>query len=116
MPAMPIRPARDEDFAQVAAITNHYIATTAIHFAYEAIPAADQRALWERTRDRHPWLVAVDDDGTVVGYAKSGVWRERAAYQWTCEVGLYIADAARGRGIGSALYGALLAQCAERGF
>jgi phosphinothricin acetyltransferase len=44
------------------------------------------------------------------------VWRERAAYQWTAEAGLYIADAARGHGLGRALYAALLDELARRGF
>jgi len=117
---MVIRPARAEDFEAIAAITNHYITTTTIHFAYEPIEADAQRALWEHTRDRHPWLVAEDAPpetiGPVVGYAKSGTWRERAAYQWTCEVGLYIAPDQRGRGIGTALYDELLAELPVRGF
>ncbi|HUS27842.1 MAG TPA: GNAT family N-acetyltransferase [Kofleriaceae bacterium] len=114
---MPIRAARADDFATLAAITNHYITTSSIHFAYEPVTDADLRAMWERSRDRHPWLVTQDGEaGEVLGYAKSGVWRERAAYNWTCEVGLYIADAARGRGLGRALYEALLAECARRGF
>lgn len=109
---MTIRPARDGDFDAIAAITNHYIATTAIHFAYEPVAAGALAESWRESK--HPWLVA--DDGEVVGYAKSGTWRERAAYAWTCEVGLYVADGARGRGIGRALYGELLAEVARRGF
>ncbi len=112
---MTIRPACDGDFDAIAAITNHYIATTAIHFAYEPVTVDALAGLWRAHRDRHPWLVA-DDDGAVVGYAKAGTWRERAAYAWTCEVGLYVADAARRRGIGRALYGELLAEVARRGF
>lgn len=115
MPATTIRPARADDFAAIAAITNHYITTSAIHFGYEPVADTELRAMWERTRDRHPWLVT-DDAGEVLGYAKSGVWRERAAYAWTCEVGLYIKDSARGRGLGRALYDALLAECQARGF
>lgn len=115
MLAMSIRPARADDFTSIAAITNHYITTSSIHFAYEPVPDGELRALWERTRDRFPWLVT-DDAGEVLGYAKAGVWRERTAYNWTCEVGLYIADRARGRGLGRALYDALLAECQARGF
>ena len=111
---MLVRAARAEDFAALAAITNHYIATSSIHFGYEPIGADELRAQWQ-VSDRYPWLVA-ERDGQVIGYAKSGVWRARTAYQWTTEVGLYVADAERGRGVGGALYGALLDEVQRRGF
>ena len=112
---MAIRPAKHDDFTAIAAITNHYITTSSIHFGYEPVTDAELRAMWERYRDRYPWLVT-EDAGHVLGFAKAGVWRERAAYNWTTEVGLYVADAARGRGLGRALYDALLAECQTRGF
>lgn len=111
---MLIRPARAEDFVEIAAITNYYIETSAIHFGYDPCTADDLRRVWEKTPDKHPWIVA--EDGKVVGYAKSGVWRERAAYQWTAELGLYVAPLERGKGIGTALYDELLSQVALRGF
>jgi phosphinothricin acetyltransferase len=106
-----IRPVRDDDFPAIAAITNHYIETTTYHFAYEPLPVAQYRAM---QKPRFPWFVY--DDGTVLGYAKAGTWRDRAAYDWTTEVGLYITEAARGRGIGRALYTALLDELALRNF
>lgn len=112
---MQIRAPRDTDFAALAAITNHYIATTAIHFGYDAVSEAELRASWEHDRGRYPWLTA-ELDGVVLGYAKAGTWRARAAYQWTAETGIYIADAARGRGAGRALYTALLDELTRRGF
>jgi phosphinothricin acetyltransferase len=111
---MTIRSACDDDFAAVAAITNHYIATTAIHFGYEPVDAHALRDAW-RAHPQYPWLVT-EEAGRVQGYAKAGAWRERAAYAWTCEVGLYIIDDARGRGLGRAIYAALLEACARQGF
>lgn len=100
----------------LAAITNnHYIATTAVHFAHAPIAEAELCAQWQRDRERWPWWVA-DDGGTALGYAKAGTWRARAAYQWTTELGLYVAAPARGRGIGRALYAALLDELPRRGF
>lgn len=98
-----IRPARDDDFPAIAAITNHYIANTAIHFGYDPVTADELRA-----QVRHyPWLV--DDDGAIRGYAKAGPWRDRAAYARTCETGIYLAPDATGGGRGTALYKALIA-------
>jgi phosphinothricin acetyltransferase len=109
-----IRAACEDDFPSIASITNHYVATTSIHFAYEPISAAELVAGWKKT-DRFPWFVAEAADG-VVGYAKAGVWRDRAAYAWTTEVGLYVAPASHRRGIGRALYTALLGELERRGF
>ena len=112
---MELRAARETDFDAIAEITNHYITTTAIHFSYEPVTAAELRALWTATHERYPWLVTVQDDA-VIAYAKAGTWRERTAYRWSCEVGLYVAPDQRGRGIGAPMYRELLAQCATRGF
>jgi len=109
-----IRAAHADDFDAIADITNHYIASTAIHFAYDPITADDLRASWHE-HPRHPFLV--DDDGErVLAFAKAGPWRERAAYAWTAEVGIYVAHDLRGRRLGSALYAALLDELTARGF
>jgi len=111
---MMIRPVAEDDFIAIASITNHYITTTAIHFAYEPITADYLLEQW-KSSDRYPWFVVGDRQGAV-GYAKSGVWRERTAYSWTCEVGLYLAPHACGRGLGTGLYDALLDELPRRGF
>lgn len=108
-----IRSARDEDFPAIAAITNHYIATTTIHFGYDELAVDDYRATWKPAK--YPWLV-FDDGGDIRGYAKAGVWRDRAAYDWTTEVAVYVHRDAHRRGIGRALYAALLDELARRGF
>jgi L-amino acid N-acyltransferase YncA len=112
---MQIRPPRDDDFAALAALTSHYIATTVAHFGYDAVSEAELRGTWQRGRNRFPWLVA-DHDGAVLGYAKSGTWRERAAYGWTAEVTVYVAPDTQRRGTGRALYGSLLDALTQRGF
>ncbi|HWU89719.1 MAG TPA: GNAT family N-acetyltransferase [Kofleriaceae bacterium] len=112
---MEIRAACDEDFDAIASITNYYIETSTIHFAFEPVAPAALRAQWLAARARYPWLVA-EEEGAVAGYAKAGAWRDRAAYAWTAELGVYLADGARGRGLGRALYSELLARLAHRGF
>lgn len=52
-------------------------------------------------------LVALDG-AEVLGYAKSGMYMDRAAYDTTCLTSVYVAESSRGRGVGSALYDELL--------
>ena len=54
-------------------------------------------------------------DGAVAGYAYGTEHRTRRAYRWTVEVTIYLADGYRGRGIGRALYSALLELLARQG-
>jgi len=110
-----IRPPRDDDFAAIADITNHYIETSTIHFAYQPVTAESLLEHWHAARGRFPWLVA-EDGGAVVAYAKAGTWRDREAYDWTAEVGLYVHHEAHRRGIGRRLYAELLAELGRRGF
>ena len=53
-------------------------------------------------------LVAVGPDDDVVGYAKSGRYMERPAYDTTCLTSVYVAESGRGKGVGGVLYDALL--------
>lgn len=56
---------------------------------------------------KYPWLVATEADGTVVGYAYAGPFKERAAYQWAVETSIYVKMNQRGSGIGRLLHEAL---------
>ena len=63
----------------------------------------------------HAWLV-YEIDGRVVGYAYGGPMKARAAYRWSCEVSVYLEPGLRRTGAGRALYEALFARLAERGY
>jgi L-amino acid N-acyltransferase YncA len=110
-----IRPTAESDFDAIAEITNHYILNTAIHFGYEAVTGEELRRTWREGLAVYPWFTATIDK-RVVGYAKAGAWRTRPAYRWTCEVGLYLAHDARGAGLGTRLYRALIDELKVRGF
>ena len=109
-----IRPATADDAVAIAAIYNHYIATTTISFEERAV-TADEMA--QRIRDvttSLPWLVR-EDGGHITGYAYATKWRVRSAYRFAAETSVYVEQGRGGQGIGSALYTALLQELRERG-
>lgn len=110
-----VRLAADDDFPAIAAITNHYIRTTAIHFGHEDVAAGELRSLWRQHAELYPWLVA-EQEGELLGYAKAGVFRARAAYRWTTETGIYLAPRRCGAGLGTSLYARLCAVLRAQGF
>jgi Acetyltransferase (GNAT) domain len=63
----------------------------------------------------HAWVV-LEDEGRVVGYAYGGPFKSRAAYRWSCEVSVYLERNRRRTGGGRALYEALCARPAKRGY
>jgi phosphinothricin acetyltransferase len=113
---MLIRPARSTDFDAIATLTNRSIVGSAIHFGYEPVSGAELRDLWSAKRERYPWLVAELEGGAFAGYAKAGVWRERAAYAWVVETAVYVEPAAHRQGVGKALYARLLTVLREQGY
>lgn len=113
---MLIRPARPADFDAIATLTNRSIVGSAIHFGYEPVSGHELRELWSAKRERYPWLVAQLDDGSFAGYAKAGVWRERAAYAWVVETAVYVEPSAHRRGAGKALYARLLDDLRSQGY
>ena len=64
----------------------------------------------------YPYVVAVDEAGTIQGYAYAGAYRTRPAYRWTVEDSIYLPPELRGRGIGRALLAELIARCTALGF
>ena len=100
-----------EDLEAISEIYAHYVRTSAISFDVE-VPSAVWRREWFTvfdTRGRHRLLV-IRSQGRAVGYAASVPYRPRAAYAPSVETSVYVAQSHVGQGLGSALYGALLAE------
>lgn len=102
-----VRRATEADLPAIGAIYDVEVRQGISTFATEP-PGLDY---WrERLDSTHPGdhlLVAVDREA-VLGYAYSGSYRPRAAYAHTRETSVYLAAAARGRGLGRLLYDELL--------
>src|SRR5215210_205716 len=116
MPAPVVRDAAPPDLPAVADIYAAAADTTPATFDL-AGPSLDW---WRATLDAcdpaagHLLLVA-EAGGEVLGYAKSGQFKDKAAYATTCETSLYVADRHRGARVGDALYRELLARLDDSG-
>ncbi|HEM3198500.1 TPA: N-acetyltransferase [Streptococcus suis 14A] len=110
-----IRSARTEDAADLVAIYAPYVEKTAITFETEVPTVEAFASRIEKTLEKFPYLVAVEE-GKVVGYAYASTYYARAAYDWTVELSVYVSREARGKGIGSLLYDALEEELTARGF
>jgi phosphinothricin acetyltransferase len=110
-----IRPFSAPDIPPANQLTNHYIQHTAIHFATQPASNDEFRDGWLQTREKFPWFAA-EVHGRFAGYAKAYTWRSRAAYDKTAEVGLYVHPDFQRKGVGRALYAALVHACREQGF
>ena len=111
---MHIRPAELADAPSISAIYN----------AASAAKPANNLITWqEEVSDREDWLkemskagspvlVAVDDD-EIIGWAAYFQFVTPAIYYGTAEDSIYIAESARGRGVGSELMATLMDHAAE---
>jgi phosphinothricin acetyltransferase len=90
----------------IAAIYTAAVETSVATFDLVSPPPAHWRRLLAGTRERpgHFLLVALDAAEGVLGYALSGAYMSRAAYDSTCVTSVYLDEGARGRGLGTALY------------
>lgn len=112
---MKLRPAKARDLEAIQAIYAHHVLTGLGTF--EEVPPS-----LAEMGERHaaicarglPWIVA-EEAGAVVGYAYAGPFRTRAAYRFTVEDSVYVAEAARGRGVGKALLLAVIDHCERLG-
>jgi phosphinothricin acetyltransferase len=110
-----IRLGAAEDAAGVLAIYAPIVQLTSISFEI-SVPTVDEMS--DRIVGRqptHPFLVAEGPEG-ILGYTYAGRFNPRAAYGWTVETSVYVADHAQGQGVGRALYTALLEVLTLQGF
>jgi L-amino acid N-acyltransferase YncA len=112
-----IRMADGRDAADIAAIYRPYVTDAVTSFEIEAPDATQIAARIDAVLARAPWLVcAAPDRGETIGYAYASRHHERAAYQWSVDVAVYIHAGHHRRGVGRALYEALFQLLRLQGF
>lgn len=107
-----VRPMSAADWPSVESIYREGIATGEATFETET----PSWQAFDAGKLPSPRLVAVDEDGTVLGWAAASPVSSRAAYRGVIEHSVYVAEAARGRGVGRVLLEAFVAAADEAGY
>ena len=113
---MQIRDANVNDVEGIAAIYNDAVQNTTAIWNEVVVDIAN-RTKWlnDRQQAGYPVLVAIGDDGAVLGYASFGDWRAFDGYRHTVEHSVYVSKQQRGAGIGKALMMALIDRARSAG-
>lgn len=98
-----IRTALQQDAEQLRDIYAPYVEQTAISFETEVPTATEMMHRMEKVLERYPYLVAVSGD-RILGYAYASCFKQRAAYDWSVELSIYMRMDERQRGVGGRLY------------
>lgn len=108
MSELNLRRAVRSDVPVLLAIYNHYVVNTHITFDLEP-RTLEQRLAWFdlfASCGRHQCFVA-ERGSAPIGWACSGPFKERAAYDTSVETSVYLAPPETGKGIGARLYALL---------
>lgn len=108
-----LRPATLADAAAIAGIYNHYVGNTIVTFEEEAVSAKEMAGRIREVTAALPWLVWAEG-GRILGYAYASKWKSRCAYRYAAEATVYLDKAATGRGLGTKLYTALIAELKKK--
>lgn len=108
-----IRAAARADAAAVCEIYNRGIAERQATFETTPRDTADVLA-W--LADALPFVVAVDAEGRVAGWARVSAYSDRCVYQGVGEHGVYVHPEARGQGLGRQLLDAIADAAEGAGF
>lgn len=98
--------ATESDAVGITSIYKHFVEQTTVSYEEVAPDAAEMIRRIKAIEKRHVWLV-VRKENEVAGYAYASAFRGRQAYNWTCEVSIYMHKDHQRLGLASALYRAL---------
>ena len=110
-----VRSATVKDAEALLNIYAYYVENTAITFEYEVPSVEEFQQRIANTLKKYPYLV-VEKEGMILGYAYAGVFKDRAAYDWSAEVTIYLKYDAVKSGLGRKLYEELETEMKKRGF
>lgn len=106
--AVRIRRATPADAEALLGIYAPYVEHTVITFEYLVPTLEEFRERIRHTLEKYPYILAEQEEtGEILGYAYTGPFKERAAYDWGVETTVYVKQDCKRGGIGKKLYTAL---------
>jgi L-amino acid N-acyltransferase YncA len=112
---MQLRNATVADAEALRTIYNREVEETTHTFDLEPRTLSEQQD-WIREREGALGVLVAEVDGEVAGFASLSPYRPRAAYRTSVENSVYVAESARGAGVGRALMEELIDVATQRGF
>ena len=112
---MMIRPATEQDIPEITAIYNEVVVNSTAVWTEKQDTEAERLAWMSARRGLgYPVLVATEGS-TVLGYGTFGDFRAWPGYRHSVELSVYIHADRRGRGLGHAIVGELIAAASTLG-
>jgi len=116
METIAVRLAVLDDAEAIRAIYNREVTETTVTFDLVPRTLAEQEAWLTARTGAHPAIVAVDGDGSVIGFGSLSAYRDRPAYNTTVEDSVYVHGDHRGRGVGRLVLRELIRVGTAHGF
>ena len=103
--------------ADILDIYNEQILNSTSLYEYKIFPP-EKMTSWfaDKKAGNYPVIGAVDERGTLLGFASYGVFRARPAYKYTIEHSVYVHKDHRGKGIGKMLLPKLIDAAREQNY
>lgn len=98
-----IRTATPDDAKSILKIYSYYVENTAITFEYKTPEISIFKKRIESTLKNYPYIVA-ENNNKIIGYAYTGAFVGREAYNHSAEVSIYVDKDLTKSGIGKKLY------------
>jgi len=100
---MHVRLAEPNDAESIRRIYNAEVLGSTATFDLRARTVEEQTAWMVEHQGTYPVIVAVDDEGIVLGFGSLSTYRDRPSYSTTVENSVYVDEGQRGRGVGRVL-------------
>src|ERR1700752_1310105 len=110
-----IRLVKEADYAGMLEVYKPNVLHTSITFEYEVPSLEEYSKRISNIITHYPCLVC-EQNGVIAGFAYSGLFRVKDAYQWSTETTIYVSENFQRKGIARNLYDALLSVLELQGF